>query len=502
MPLVETYIFVPKCLAQTARKFLSKENRFLNHKGFLTRSIDEKEESLLGLPIKASDLISGNNQEEICLDEVDKICVNDVQLCKRLALHLNISQGSVQLKKFYMAEDNILSNEYKSTIKVRHNRKKPQNALEKLKRAWLEAVNELGIDQKITESDNVPKHWEIHDDLILFPANSFQSINIGQNRSEDEKISVTKFHNAICKIFSIKRIAIKDTGGIQNDDFRSPSVILAYGFEHEGPTGDDSFCTWARRIENGIIQTWDITKCMFCVGNITEKLRVAGFDCEHEVVVDLFAGIGYFVLPYLIHAKAKHVYACEWNPASVRSLKRNLQLNKVPESKYTIYEGDNRVVCPKNIADRVNLGLIPSAEASYKTAVDALKNNSGGILHIHANVRRQKGSIANHNRKIENEVLSKQLIGLKGKENSDNSNIRVISSEHDNIVLYGRSSVCDTKFIEWQDWSYKTARLIGRFLAEKGQNCNWEITMLHLEHVKAFAPFVDHLVLDLQCKPL
>ena len=60
------------------------------------------------------------------------------------------------------------------------------------------------------------------------------------------------------------------------------------------------------------------------------------FDCSDEVVVDLFAGIGYFVLPYLgkhpqiiklknfelssfcsVHAKAKHVYACEWNPTSV-----------------------------------------------------------------------------------------------------------------------------------------------------------------------------------------
>ena len=45
------------------------------------------------------------------------------------------------------------------------------------------------------------------------------------------------------------------------------------------------------------------------------------------IVIDLYAGIGYFTLPYLIHGKAKFVYACEWNPDSVKALKRNLEDN-------------------------------------------------------------------------------------------------------------------------------------------------------------------------------
>lgn len=36
---------------------------------------------------------------------------------------------------------------------------------------------------------------------------------------------------------------------------------------------------------------FDVTKCMFSFGNITEKLRVAGFDCRGETVVDLYAGV-------------------------------------------------------------------------------------------------------------------------------------------------------------------------------------------------------------------
>ena len=38
------------------------------------------------------------------------------------------------------------------------------------------------------------------------------------------------------------------------------------------------------------------------------------------------------------------------------------------------------------MADRVNLGLIPSSEAGWPVACMALKPCTGGILHIHENV--------------------------------------------------------------------------------------------------------------------
>lgn len=48
-----------------------------------------------------------------------------------------------------------------------------------------------------------------------------------------------------------------------------------------------------------------------------------------QVVVDLFAGIGYFTLPYLVHAGAVHVHACEWNPAAVEALRKNIKVKEV-----------------------------------------------------------------------------------------------------------------------------------------------------------------------------
>lgn len=46
---------------------------------------------------------------------------------------------------------------------------------------------------------------------------------------------------------------------------------------------------------------FDVTKTMFSSGNITEKMRVAKFDCTGQTVVDLYAGIGYYTLQYLKH---------------------------------------------------------------------------------------------------------------------------------------------------------------------------------------------------------
>ena len=125
---------------------------------------------------------------------------------------------------------------------------------------------------------------------------------------------------------------------------------------------------------------------MFSRGNITEKLRIASWDCSSEVVVDLYAGIGYFTLPYLLKAKARHLHACEWNSAAVAALRKNLQLNKVPEEVFTVHAGDNRETCPRGVAQRVNLGLLPTARLSWATAVRALDPKSGGWLHVHENV--------------------------------------------------------------------------------------------------------------------
>jgi len=316
-------------------------------------------------------------------------------------------------------------------------------------------------------SAEIPTHWEVHGDVCLLPQGSFESDTWRQNKADhelnsDEEHEVSLFRR-VCRVLGVERLARKSV--IANDDFRSPKVELLYGFSED-------IGTWVRRTENSVIYSWDITRSMFSAGNITEKMRVAKFHCRGKTVVDLFAGIGYFTLPYLKHAEADHVYACEWNPAAVEALRDNLRINNIDPSRCTILEGDNRETCPKNVADFVNLGLIPSSKISYRTAVEALKKDTGGLLLIHGNVRSQRF----HTFEVESFMKTTPF-----KMSCD-------------IAIDNPS---------WLQWVYETAKEIWDLLeAVRGDDQKWQLRVNHLEKVKQFSPHVDHLVLDLNCLPI
>ncbi len=72
-------------------------------------------------------------------------------------------------------------------------------------------------------------------------------------------------------------------------------------------------------------------------------MRMAHIPAHNTTVVDLFAGIGFFTIPMVVKAGAGKVFACEWNPAAVEALQKNVVLNKV-EGRVEIREGDCREV--------------------------------------------------------------------------------------------------------------------------------------------------------------
>jgi hypothetical protein len=178
---------------------------------------------------------------------------------------------------------------------------------------------------------------------------------------------------------------------------------------------------WITIKEHGIRQSFDLTKVMFSRGNVTEKLRF-GTECvrSNEVVLDMYAGIGYYTLPAMILGHAKQVYACEWNANAIIALKHNIQDNGIecasdttkPTSQEAaadgrsrlkgatisdkigrfvqVFQGDCRQSCQRfgivDCVDRVSLGLLPSSEGGWKTAVHSLRHDRGGWLHVHGNV--------------------------------------------------------------------------------------------------------------------
>ena len=169
---------------------------------------------------------------------------------------------------------------------------------------------------------DIPKEWQIHSDMLLLPKDCMTK--------RTWKCVIPDIWQIFCTVLNVSRIAKYER--VCDDKYRSSKVELILG--ENG---------WISRKENGIKYLHDITKCMFSDGNITEKLRIASFDCSGMTIVDLFAGIGYFVLPYLIHAGAQLVYACEWNPDAIEALKKNLAINNVSE-RCVVLEGDNKLV--------------------------------------------------------------------------------------------------------------------------------------------------------------
>jgi Predicted methyltransferase len=154
---------------------------------------------------------------------------------------------------------------------------------------------------------------------------------------------------------------------------------------------------WITITEQGIRQSFDLTKVMFSRGNVSEKIRFGKLVQEGDLVLDLYSGIGYYTLPALVHGKARHVYACEWNPHAISFLRYNLEQNGV-SSRANVIEGDCRVRLREERLldldfDRVSLGLLPSSEGGWKVAIEALRKDPGGWLHIHGNVLVQERDI-------------------------------------------------------------------------------------------------------------
>jgi tRNA wybutosine-synthesizing protein 2 len=134
-------------------------------------------------------------------------------------------------------------------------------------------------------------------------------------------------------------------------------------------------------VEHGVRFRFDAARTMFSRGNGGERARAGAATRPGETVVDLFAGIGYFVLPALVVGGAAGAYAVEENPESYRSLVENLRLNGV-EDRAVALLGDNRELpLPVRGADRVFLGYLPSAVPWIPTALDLVR--PGATLHVH-----------------------------------------------------------------------------------------------------------------------
>ncbi len=222
-------------------------------------------------------------------------------------------------------------------------------------------VKETGLPENI-----LPGSYQIIGDILLLKFMKIRSMK--QKRTVAKAImKLLPYVKTVCEIKSVK------------GEFRKPRIIKLAG------NG-----TVTMHKEHGVLYRLDTKKVMFSKGNLFERQRLA-HKIKNEVVVDMFAGIGYFSLGL---KDAKKIYAIEKNPVAFRYLKENIKLNKTKNIKPIL--GDNRNVKLPEEADRIIMGYFEtkrrrnasgSCEKFLKHAVRMLK--SKGIVHFH-NIYKEK----------------------------------------------------------------------------------------------------------------
>ncbi|MBU4534702.1 MAG: class I SAM-dependent methyltransferase family protein [Euryarchaeota archaeon] len=157
-----------------------------------------------------------------------------------------------------------------------------------------------------------------------------------------------------------------------NGKTRKPDVKLLHGNQTE-----------TIHKENKCFFKLDVSRVMWSKGNTVERMRIARLVEEGEIVVDMFAGIGYFSVPVAVHSNLKKLYSIEINPEAFYYLNENIILNKI-ESKVETFLGDSMDMAPYLSADRVLMGYIGNTQDYLKPAMDCVKG--GGVIHYHETV--------------------------------------------------------------------------------------------------------------------
>ncbi len=215
--------------------------------------------------------------------------------------------------------------------------------------------NKIDLPKKMEE--HLPDRWEKVGDVVLI-------------KLPDSLYSKKELIGEVyAEVLNAKTVLIqKDIQGTK----REPNVEVIYGEETE-----------TVHLENGIKFKLDLSKLMFSSGNIDERVRMAEVADEDEVIVDMFAGIGYFTLPLAVHSKPDKIYSLEINPVAYRYLKENVRSNRV-EDIVEICLGDNRNFPKTYIADRIVMGYLHDTHRFLPKALELLKEK--GVIHYHTRV--------------------------------------------------------------------------------------------------------------------
>ena len=138
----------------------------------------------------------------------------------------------------------------------------------------------------------------------------------------------------------------------------------------------------------------------------------------------------------------------------------------------------------EDLADRVNLGFIPSSESSWAVACRLLRRDTGGVLHIHQNVT---SPVCSTDTRLQDATATDRENGAEVDDETQVSQDAPSGTNRDRLA--------------WKTWAEDTASRIAELLTALARR-SWRTQIKHIENVKSYAPHIHHIVLDLECRPL
>ncbi|MBN1134130.1 MAG: class I SAM-dependent methyltransferase family protein [Methanosarcinaceae archaeon] len=207
----------------------------------------------------------------------------------------------------------------------------------------------------VEELEYVPSGWQLIGDVII--------VSIPEE-IDSRKALIAK---TLLEMYPGCKSVIQDFG--IEGQFREPKRKIVTGSQTE---------TIHR--ENQCLFKMDVMLIMYSKGNLPERKRMSMLG-KDEVVVDMFAGIGYFSIPMAVYSKPEKIISIEINPVSYGYLLENILLNQV-ENIIMPINGDCSKLTPQDVADRVIMGYVGSTHHYLNQGLMAIKKG-GGVLHYH-----------------------------------------------------------------------------------------------------------------------
>ena len=200
-----------------------------------------------------------------------------------------------------------------------------------------------------------------------------------------------------------------------------------------------------------------------------------------------------------------HANVTSMSNTKLQDLESNAEMNNA--DKHTVSNSVDTKDCLKPSADNTSVSKTKLVDSEPKgtssdldtiTKLDPMKKNSN--IFVESEVRMNDEmctendlNVNSNTNTCSNRTQNERKSPKECKHSGQKQN-----TKHEKKYMKFRKT-CPTK-AEWRQWGESTAETIKTLLYRAHPGLTWTIRIIHIEHVKSYAPYIDHIVLDLDCR--